>query len=158
MRFAHFAGTATLALSLALGSVQAQTPSAAGVVLKEKDVTEAALIDALTPETTVRTRSIKVRPNSPSPQAAAPEPAKESAGDAPGPYAGILAWFASGQVVNLSDETPFAEHETELARVTGLAEMVAGHAETREGQCRRCGHRSHHQGPDMECRAVCPES
>ncbi len=42
------------------------------------------------------------------------------------PYAPILAWFASGHAVTLSDETPFAEHEAELARVPGLAELVAG--------------------------------
>ncbi len=61
-----------------------------------------------------------------------PEPAKEPGGEAPAVYAPILAWFASGQAVTLSDETPFAEHEAELARVPGLLDLVAGHAESRE--------------------------
>jgi len=61
-----------------------------------------------------------------------PEPAKESASEAPGPYSGILAWFASGQAVTLSDEMPFAEYEAELARVPGLMELVADRAAARE--------------------------
>ena len=61
-----------------------------------------------------------------------PEPVKETAGEAPGPYAAILAWFAAGQAVTLSDETPFAEHEAELARVPGLFELVASQGESRE--------------------------
>ena len=61
-----------------------------------------------------------------------PEPAKETAGETPGPYAGILAWFASGQVVSVSDEMPFAEYEAELARVPDLMDLVADRAATRE--------------------------
>jgi magnesium chelatase subunit I len=45
--------------------------------------------------------------------------------DEPGPYAPILAWFAAGNAVTLSDEMPFAAYESELARVPGLAELVA---------------------------------
>jgi magnesium chelatase subunit I len=65
-------------------------------------------------------------------QARFPEIVKEPEAAAPGPYAAILAWFASGHEVTLSDETPFADHEAELARVPGLAELVAARAETRE--------------------------
>ena len=65
-------------------------------------------------------------------QARFPEVVKEPEAAAPGPYAAILAWFASGHEVTLSDETPFADHEAELARVPGLAELVAARAETRE--------------------------
>ena len=41
-----------------------------------------------------------------------------------GPYAPIVAWFAAGNSVSLSDEQPFAAHEAELARVPGLAALV----------------------------------
>ena len=45
--------------------------------------------------------------------------------DEPGPYAAILAWFAAGNAVTLSDEMPFAEYAAELARVPGLEALVA---------------------------------
>ena len=41
-----------------------------------------------------------------------------------GPYAPIVAWFAAGNSVSLSDEQPFAAYEAELARVPGLASLV----------------------------------
>jgi len=45
--------------------------------------------------------------------------------DDTGPYAPILAWFAAGNEVTLSDETPFAAHLAELERVPGLLELAA---------------------------------
>jgi magnesium chelatase subunit I len=48
------------------------------------------------------------------------------------PYAPILAWFAAGHEVTLSDEMPFAEYERELARVPGLAALAAPRGKTRE--------------------------
>jgi outer membrane protein OmpA-like peptidoglycan-associated protein len=51
------------ASTLALAA-EAQTPGA-GPYFKEQDISESALIDALTPaEPTIRTRSIRIRPNS----------------------------------------------------------------------------------------------
>ncbi len=61
-----------------------------------------------------------------------PEAGKEPGSDEPGPYAAILAWFAAGHAVTLSDETPFAQYEAELARVPGLAALVAEQGESRE--------------------------
>jgi magnesium chelatase subunit I len=56
----------------------------------------------------------------------APGGAGSAAGiDEPGPYAAILAWFAAGNAVTLSDEMPFADYEAELARVPGLQALVA---------------------------------
>jgi len=49
-----------------------------------------------------------------------------------GPYAPTLAWFAAGNEVRLSDETPFAEHLAELERVPGLMEIAATRGETPE--------------------------
>jgi len=58
-----------------------------------------------------------------------PEPSKPredrdeptaGAGDA---YADILAWFAAGNAVNVSDEMPFAEYEAELEKVPGLFDL-----------------------------------
>lgn len=49
-----------------------------------------------------------------------------------GPYAGIVAWFAAGNSILISDETAFAEHEKELARVPDLFALVADKANTRE--------------------------
>jgi magnesium chelatase subunit I len=48
--------------------------------------------------------------------------------DDTGPYAPILAWFAAGNSIQVSDETPFAEHLAELERVPGLFDLVAGRA------------------------------
>ncbi|HVS02012.1 MAG TPA: magnesium chelatase [Thermoanaerobaculia bacterium] len=44
--------------------------------------------------------------------------------DDTGPYAGILAWFAAGNTITLSDEQPFAAYEGELERVPGLLELA----------------------------------
>jgi magnesium chelatase subunit I len=52
--------------------------------------------------------------------------------DDTGPYAPILAWFAAGNAVQVSDETPFAEHLAELERVPGLMALVAGRGESPE--------------------------
>ena len=49
-----------------------------------------------------------------------------------GPYSETVHWFAHGNSITLSDETPFAVHEAELARVPGLAALVADKAKTRE--------------------------
>ncbi len=40
-----------------------------------------------------------------------------------GPYAAMIAWFAEGNAITLSDETSFREHEAELARVPGLLDL-----------------------------------
>lgn len=53
-------------------------------------------------------------------------------GAPPGPYAPILAWFAAGNAVTLSDEQPFSDYESELARVPGLLDLVADRAESRQ--------------------------
>ncbi|MGD1148752.1 MAG: magnesium chelatase [Thermoanaerobaculaceae bacterium] len=47
-----------------------------------------------------------------------------------GPYAPIVAWFAGGGTVTLSDEQVFPEYEAELKRVPGLARLVEGIGET----------------------------
>jgi magnesium chelatase subunit I len=41
-----------------------------------------------------------------------------------GPYSEIVAWFADGGEVELSDEQPFAEYEAELAKVPGLLDLA----------------------------------
>jgi len=51
--------------------------------------------------------------------------------DDSGPWAPILAWFAAGNELSVSDETPFEQHELELARVPGLAGLVAELGATR---------------------------
>ena len=51
-----------------------------------------------------------------------------------GPYSGILAWFASGEEVTLSDHQPFNEYEAELRRVPGLFDLVVDLAGSVEGQ------------------------
>jgi len=61
-------------------------------------------------------------------QARFPEVGREAGSggeDDVGPYAKTLAWFAEGNTVELSDETPFAAHAAELGRVPGLAELAA---------------------------------
>ena len=47
-----------------------------------------------------------------------------------GPYAPIVAWFAAGNSVSLSDEQPFAAYEAELFRVPGLADVVEKRGKT----------------------------
>ncbi len=49
-----------------------------------------------------------------------------------GPYTAILQWFAAGNSVTVSDETPFAEHEKELGRVPGLLDLVRSRAASRQ--------------------------
>ena len=44
--------------------------------------------------------------------------------DDAGPYSEIVAWFADGGEVELSDERPFEEHEAELAKVPGLLDLA----------------------------------
>jgi magnesium chelatase subunit I len=46
-----------------------------------------------------------------------------------GPYSGIVAWFAGGGRVTLSDEQPFVEYEKELAKVPGLLDLAAGYGD-----------------------------
>jgi magnesium chelatase subunit I len=43
-------------------------------------------------------------------------------------YAAVVQWFASGNTLELSDETPFTEHLAALRRVAGLEECVRAHA------------------------------
>jgi magnesium chelatase subunit I len=52
--------------------------------------------------------------------------------DDTGPYAPILAWFAAGNTLTLSDEQSFAEYRGELARVPGLVELAADFADSEE--------------------------
>jgi magnesium chelatase subunit I len=44
--------------------------------------------------------------------------------DDAGPYAGIVAWFAGGGEVEVSDEQDFATYEAELAKVPGLLDLA----------------------------------
>ena len=44
--------------------------------------------------------------------------------DDQGPYAPIIAWFAAGNEVTISDEQPFAVYEAELTRVPGLIDLA----------------------------------
>ncbi len=48
-----------------------------------------------------------------------------------GPYAAIVAWFAEGNHLSLSDTQPFAEYESALARVPGLLDLAAAHCAQR---------------------------
>lgn len=68
------------ALAFATLAQGALAQSSVGKVFRDKDVDENALIQALTPDEPVRTRSIRVRPEAPSPgaQAAAARPAQAS--------------------------------------------------------------------------------
>ena len=45
-----------------------------------------------------------------------------------GPFAPIVAWFAAGNSVTLSDEQRFSEYEAELKRVPGLWKLAAERA------------------------------
>jgi magnesium chelatase subunit I len=49
-----------------------------------------------------------------------------------GPFAPIVAWFAAGNSVTLSDEQPFADYEAELARVPALMKLVEDRAPSRQ--------------------------
>ena len=53
-------------------------------------------------------------------------------GEEGGPYASIVAWFAAGNGVTLSDEQPFAEYEGELGRVPGLLALAERHGSNRQ--------------------------
>ncbi|MCB9377575.1 MAG: magnesium chelatase [Holophagales bacterium] len=58
---------------------------------------------------------------------------EESQEAASGPYAEILAWFAAGNAVNVSDEMPFDAYEAELSKVPGLFDLPrVGQARSRE--------------------------
>ena len=48
--------------------------------------------------------------------------------DDDGPYAGIVAWFAEGNAIELSDELPFEEYRERLASVPGLMDLAASGA------------------------------
>ncbi|HEX2253935.1 MAG TPA: magnesium chelatase [Thermoanaerobaculia bacterium] len=48
--------------------------------------------------------------------------------DDTGPYSGIVAWFAEGNEVELSDEQRFADYEAELAKVPGLLDLAGEHS------------------------------
>jgi magnesium chelatase subunit I len=62
-----------------------------------------------------------------------PEIGKEAGGEVDdGPYTPILRWFAAGNTLTLSDEQPFADFETALLRVPGLASLVDAHGGNRE--------------------------
>ncbi len=45
--------------------------------------------------------------------------------DDTGPYAGIVRWFAAGNMVHLADGMPFSDYATELEQVPGLTELAA---------------------------------
>ncbi len=51
--------------------------------------------------------------------------------DDDGPYAAIVAWFAEGNHLTLSDTQPFTEYERALARVPGLLDLAAKHCAQR---------------------------
>jgi magnesium chelatase subunit I len=52
--------------------------------------------------------------------------------DDTGPYAEILAWFAAGNAIQLSDESSFVDHLAELDRVPGLLALAAGRGDSAE--------------------------
>jgi magnesium chelatase subunit I len=60
-----------------------------------------------------------------------PAPGKEGE-EGSGPYAEILAWFAGGNTVMLSDELTFTDYEKELKQVPGLWKLASEQAKTRE--------------------------
>ena len=45
-----------------------------------------------------------------------------------GPYAGIVAWFADGGTVDLSDDQPFEQYRDQLKQVPGLFELAQQHS------------------------------
>ena len=53
-----------------------------------------------------------------------PKPPRDGAEAEGSPYAALLAWFAAGNSVTLSDEQPFAEHLAALRGVSGLWQLV----------------------------------
>ena len=46
-----------------------------------------------------------------------------------GPYSEIVAWFADGNSVTLTDEQPFADHLAQLEQVPGLLDLSRAHAD-----------------------------
>ncbi len=107
-----------------------QTPGA-GPFFKEKDVSESALIDALTPaeaEPTIRTRSIRIRPNTTAPNpATAPVQAKRS-------EASLLITFETNSA-DLTDKARSALDVVARAlssdRLADFEFSVEGHADPR---------------------------
>ncbi len=61
-------------------------------------------------------------------------PLGRDADDGGGPYGPIVRWFAAGDTVTLADDTSFAAHRAELARVPGLLGLADGQAGTPEEQ------------------------
>jgi magnesium chelatase subunit I len=49
-----------------------------------------------------------------------------------GPYAEIVAWFAEGNGITISDQQPFDEYEKELSQVPGLSELAAEYGTTQQ--------------------------
>jgi magnesium chelatase subunit I len=49
--------------------------------------------------------------------------------DDTGPYAGIVAWFADGNLVTVDDEQPFEQYRDALREVPGLWELTADHGD-----------------------------
>lgn len=111
-----------LALAAGLSLANAEGPAAGTPVLKGKAVTESNLIDALTPEDTVVTRSLRVQRDNPGQQAARK------------PSASLLITFET----NSADLTPQAKKQLDVVAAAlnnnKLAEYsfnVEGHADPR---------------------------
>jgi outer membrane protein OmpA-like peptidoglycan-associated protein len=114
MKPMHIAGFALLALAPSLALAQA------GTVLKEKDVNESALVNMLTPEPQMRTRSIRVT--------------RDNQAPAPAPSASLLITFET----NSAQLTPQAQKSLEIVgkalKSEKLAEFrfsIEGHADPR---------------------------
>ncbi|MCL4746878.1 MAG: OmpA family protein [Burkholderiaceae bacterium] len=91
-----------------------------GKIFKDKDITEGALVDALTPEPTVRTRSIRVQPSSGAPAKA--------------PAASVLITFET----NSAELTPPSRLQLDVVgralgsdRLADFSFSVEGHADPR---------------------------
>jgi magnesium chelatase subunit I len=56
-----------------------------------------------------------------------PEIPKNLSADDESPYGPIVAWFAGGNEVTVSDEQPFAEYQAQLEAVPGLFATVTNH-------------------------------
>lgn len=114
---------APIAAALALGLV-AFAGQAAEPLLKPGQITESALVDALTPDDGVRTRSIR-------PSMTSTGPAQQTAG-----RAGLLITFQTGSA-ELTPETRTALDEVGKAlksdRLAGFSFRIEGHADPRGG-------------------------
>ncbi|MFT3858216.1 MAG: OmpA family protein [Aquabacterium sp.] len=113
---------AALSVAVGLSLAHAETPGTPPTVLKGKAVTEGNLIDALTPEEPVVTRSLRVQRDTPGQQAARK------------PSASLLITFET----NSADLTPGAKKQLDVVaaalRNNKLAEYsfnVEGHADPR---------------------------